>query len=67
MQERDKQGTISFKLEVLEGLDIMLVTNNVDFPCQKIILGETLTESAVTMSPTLQNTGLQAQYFYYFV
>lgn len=33
MQERDKEGTISFKLEVLEGLDIMLVTNNVDFLC----------------------------------
>lgn len=33
MQERDKEGTISFKLEVLEGLDIMLVTNSVDFPC----------------------------------
>lgn len=33
MQERDKEGTISFKLEVLEGLDIMLVTNSVDFLC----------------------------------
>ena len=33
MQERDKEGTILFKLEVLERLDIMLVKNNVDFPC----------------------------------